>query len=176
VIPLLLALAQLSGEYLQDCRAGGIRSEAFSGDLVVFTERYHREVACLNLNVTIRSYGSYLVGAEVAEPAGASEIDFRFLKVTVSPAGGEIAADYRARRVCGSGDWKEGGETEVTGLSCEFTPGFPLRVPAAGEARFGIVKVGEGWLQMGAISPGRDAMAPDRRPLALDPLPYKRKN
>lgn len=165
----------LSGNYVQNCNSGLIRSESFSGAEVIFSEAVHRDHQCSTASFTMRSYGSYSLGKAVEQPSGASEIDFVFTKVTITPDSAELAASYRARMVCGLSNWSESVENEVTGQACDFfLTGSPVRAPGSGDLRYGIFQLVGDSLYFGALTAERNASSPDRRPLQLDPRPFVR--
>jgi len=165
----------LSGNYVQSCNSGLIRSESFSGAEVIFSEAVHYDRQCAAPSFTMRSYGSYSLGKAVEEPSGASEIDFIFIKLTITPDSAELAAAYRAHKVCGHSGWSESVENEVTGQACDFfLNGSPVRAPGSGEVRYGIFQLVGDSLFFGALTPERNASSPDRRPLRLDPRPFVR--
>jgi hypothetical protein len=166
----ILSLA-LAGLFVQDCSHGFRRSQEFRAGQVIYSEENFFDSACEEASVVTRSYGAYVLGAEIGS---GREIDFTFAKVMLVPKNEEVAEAYRARRLCGRADWVAGEETEITGLRCDFLGnGAAFPVPALGDRRYGLVKTQREALWFGRLSPERDGMSPGRRPLILDPLPYR---
>lgn len=174
MITALAAVLSFSGIYEQDCSRGFGRAQEFSGGSVVYVETNYRDSGCEQPSLRVRNYGNYTV--EKSRPGAIREMDFFFSAVTLTPLDASVAEFYREKKICGRDDWALGEESDITGRDCEFFPGNVLRVPHAGEARYGIVKEEGTDLYFGALTPERNALDPGRRPLSLDPRPYRRRN
>jgi hypothetical protein len=121
------------------------------------------------------SRGVILPGGSVPVPAGARALDFVFTGVALRPLDERAASVWRERGVCGIRDWLPGVERDVTGRECDFYGlGSVVKVPAAGDRKFGVVKEAGGSLYFGRLSPSLDGSRPDRRPTELDPSPYRK--
>lgn len=170
-----LAAGPLDGIWRQDCSRGYSREEAFRGDQAAYSERNFWDGACSQPAVETISEGTVTLGPAVSAPGGAREIDFQFTTVSLRPVDVKAAAAWRERGVCGFRDWAAGVAKVVTGRECDFFGlGSVVRVPATGDRKFGVVKAGEGMLFFGRLSPARDGSSPEKRPLELDPAPYRK--
>jgi hypothetical protein len=166
-----LSAFALEGEFVQACRASAQRAEEFSGGSAIYRETNFLDGACAAPSLSSRSYGKVILGS--ASP-DSQEIDFIFSRVTLTIHDPGTLDYYRANQVCGREDWALEEEVEITGLVCDFYGSNPARVPRAGERRYGIIRVGKDVIYLGALSPERDGLSPDRRPQDLDPEGYYR--
>lgn len=170
-----LADPGFDGVWRQPCQRGYAREEIFAGSSATYTERNFWDRACTAPAVEIVSRGTIQMAEPMLEAAGARPIDFTFTSVSLKPASPRTAEAWRERGVCGFRDWQSGQEKDVTGRECDFFGlGSVVRVPRAGDQRFGIAKISGGELFLGRLSPARDGSSPGRRPLELDPLGYQR--
>ena len=175
LLNLILSLVSLQGSWQQDCQRGLVREEHFQDSSVKFVERNFWDSACQSSAAEAISHGTILLGDPVEKPAGASAIDFTFSSVFLKPLDERAASSWNARAVCGIRSWQSGEEMEVTGKECDFLGlGKAVRVPSSGDKKFGVISLTEEGLFFGRLSPQRDASSPDRRPLELDPRPYRR--
>jgi hypothetical protein len=114
-------------------------------------------------------------GGNVILPIGASELDFLFVGVRLIPRDHAAAAYYESVALCGLKGWKINEPKEIGGRLCDFLGlGEPFQVPRAGLKKFGVVKMEGDALYFGRLSPERDGSSAEKRPLDLDPLPYRR--
>jgi hypothetical protein len=165
----------LDGLWRQACERSYFREELFLGSSAVYTERNFRDGACLSPSVDTISRGQILPGSLVAEPIGASELDFIFESVSLLPRDERAAEAYEKISLCGLKGWIAGEEKEITGLLCDlYGQGSQVRVPQKGLHKYGVVRVGEDALYFGRLSPERDGSSALKRPLVLDASPYKR--
>ena len=165
----------LDGQWRQHCARGYFREESFLGDSAVYTEHNFRDQGCLAPSVDTVSRGALVSGGVVPQPTGARELDFVLESVSLVPRDERAALVYEKISLCGLSGWKAGEAKEITGLLCDlFGQGAPLPVPSTGARKFGIVRVEEDALYFGQLSPGRDGSSELRRPLVLDPSPYRR--
>lgn len=176
----LAALLQMpipEGTYDQACRSGYARQEIFEGEEATYVERNFADSVCTDLSLEVRSRGRLSYGPALERPAGASAIDFQFLRVSLVPKKAWVADLYRARNLCGLSSWRVNEETEITGRSCDFYDlGRYAPVPEAGSVRYGIYRVEkDGSLYLGQLQPERDGSSPERRPRVFDPVPYQRR-
>jgi hypothetical protein len=169
----LILTAALNGTWQQACSHGYSREETFQGTSAVYTERNFWDLSCTQPSVEITSRGTITLGEAVTQPAGALKIDFIFDSVSFKPVDEKSAEAWRERGVCGFRDWQAGMEKVASGLECDFFGnGTFFQVPKPGDRKFGIVKIGEGALYFGRLSPERDGSSESKRPLDLDLSPY----
>ena len=165
----------LAGLLRQDCARGFLKEERIQGAHAALTETNFRDPACTQPSVSIESRGTLFPGGNVLLPIGASELDFLFVGVRLTPRDEAAAAYYEREKMCGLEGWKVNEAKEIGGLFCElWGRGRPVPVPRAGLRKYGVVKATPEALYFGRLSPERDASAPEKRPLELDPVPYKR--
>jgi hypothetical protein len=174
ISPVPASAGELDGAWKQGCGPGIIKEEKFSGETAEYTETNFWEPTCKNAVVQTISRGKINLGEAVREPQGALSIDFTFSSVHMRPLYERTVEIYNKRHVCGISDWALNEEREVTGRECDFFGlGSVMRIPAAGEKRFGIVKVTEGALYFGRLTPEKNGLTPEARPVQLDPAPYR---
>lgn len=166
LLPLIGAFVIPDGTYRQDCRGTYQREESIQGNAAVFSETNFWRRACEEPSLRTRSYGELEYGE-------APLLDFIFRRVTITPLDAVTAEQMRALGSCGLRDWQEGEEKDVTGTWCRFGEKVELRVPEAGERRYGIYDWKDGELFFGRLEPRFDGRSPGRRPLYLDPSPYR---
>ena len=163
----------LLGLFSQGCVNGLEKTHFFSAAESVYSERNFADAACARPSLVSRSYGRYVLGERLPVPAGATAIDFTFRRVTLEPLTAEVARGFRERALCGLSAWEKGVETEITGLACDLLDaGVDFPVPASGDLRFGVVKIGAE-VFFGRLTPERPGLSPATRPRELDPLPYR---
>lgn len=180
ILAILLSLSAhagpaLEGTWRQPCARGYQREERFEGAFVTYVERNFWDGSCTAPAVEILSRGAFEAGEPVLAPLGARAMDFTFASVSLRPRSVETAAAYNQRAVCGLSGWRVDEEQEITGRDCDFFGlGAKMRVPSAGDRKFGIFRLEGDELFFGQLSPERDGSAPSRRPLVLDPRGYRR--
>ena len=175
LLPTLALASPLDGAWRQPCRAGYQREEQIAGSHAVLAETNFRDSACTQPSLRIESRGLLFPGGNVILPIGAHELDFVFVGVRLTPLDQAAAAYYESMQLCGLRGWKVNEPQEIGGLFCDFYGlDLPVRVPEAGLRKFGVVKLEGDSLYLGRLSPERDASSPDKRPLELDPEPYRR--
>lgn len=172
---LALASSPLDGLWRQDCARGFVKEERIQGAHAALTETNFRDSECTRPSVSIESRGTLFPGGNVILPIGASELDFLFVGVRLTPRDEAAAAYYEQEKMCGLDGWKVNEPKEIAGLFCElWGRGRPVPVPRASLRKYGVVKATADALYFGRLTPARDASSPEKRPLELDPVPYKR--
>lgn len=182
MLPLLALLASpafagphIDGLWRRDCQHGLVREERIVGEHAALTETNFRDSSCSRPSVSIESRGVLFPGPRVILPIGAEELDFVFVGVRLTPLDTEAAAYYEREKMCGLSGWKVKEAKEIAGLLCElWGRGHPVPVPRPGLRKYGVVKTTSDELYFGRLSPERDGSTPERRPLELDPSPYRR--
>ncbi len=170
-----LASPSLDGVWRQDCQRSYQREERISGSHATFVETNFRDRSCTHPSVKVESRGLLFLGRNVIFPIGASELDFLFVGVRLTPLDAEAAAFYESIQLCGLKGWNTGEAKEIGSLLCDFFgQKITFGVPAPGTRKFGVVRALAEELYFGRLSPERDGSTPERRPLELDPSPYRR--
>lgn len=160
----------LQGLWAQPCTNGTLRTERFSGSMVILNENFFSDRDCRKPAAVFINEGIFVL----PQPGF---IDFQFTSVRLRLLTEVAINDFNKRRVCGLDSWKLGEEKDVTGRSCEmFVIGFPQRIPTAGEMRYGIYRLDKnlGQLAFGKLSKERNATTPDKRPEEFDPRYYQK--
>ncbi len=166
--------AALDGTWLQGCAHGYQREENFLCNSATYTERNFWDHDCKQPALETISRGIVSLGEGVDQPLGARQIDFVFTSVSLKPRDLTTAKTYRDRILCGFRDWSANEEKEITGRECDFFGlGSVVKIPAKGTRKYGVVKIAADALYFGRLTPARDSSAPERRPLELDPAPYR---
>lgn len=169
------ASAPLNGLWRQHCQRGLVKEERIDGAHAALTETNFRDPSCTKPSVSVESRGVLFPGGNVILPVGASELDFLFVGVRLTPRDQAAATYFEQEAMCGLTGWKLNEAKEIGGLLCElWSRGRPVPVPRAGLRKYGVVKASADALWFGRLSPARDASSPEKRPLELDPAPYKK--
>jgi len=166
-----MASPLLEGTWSQPCQNASLNQEAFSGNQVTLTENHFEDAQCQRGVLIFSDKGTYVVNGR--------HMDFSFTQVSITLQIQTLVDDFNQRQVCGFQDWQLGQEKAITGLKCAlFTNTQSVQVPAVGDQRFGIYKIDEekegDRLFLGRLTPGHDALSPEKRPLEFDPQFYLR--
>jgi len=159
---------QLQGLWLRDCEQRVIRSEKFEHEKVTFTESTYSDALCKAPVIQLINEGTFTLPA-------AGQMDFKFTSLRVQINSEAIIDDFNRRAVCGFQDWKLNEEKEISGRLCEIIyAGSPQRIPAAGDMRYGIYRLEDGYLYLGMLTREENALTPEKRPTNYDPRYYTR--
>lgn len=161
----------LQGHWIQNCEQSSIREEVITADTATLREHSFMDSDCRLPYLTFESSG--------ALKASEGKMEFTFKKVSIRVHDSATLEDFKRRQVCRSELWQQGVAHEITGLQCQFFPGWTtLTAPRKGDMRYGIYlieKKKEGdRLYLGRLTKDHDALSPETRPQQLDPRYYIR--
>lgn len=159
------AHAQLNGAWVRPCSNGNIQVQNFNRLQNYTDDLLFQDIKCSKPLLSFRYFGTTILRA--------NEMDYEFLKVSLTLYQQSLAESYNQRSVCGFRNWATNDPKVITGLRCTlFQEEHQTQVPKRGDRRFGIWKLESGKLYFGKLTPTHPANSPETRPIEWDSRAY----
>lgn len=163
----------LEGHWSQVCRNGKIKTQQFENQNSTMTEQLYKDRECQEPLMTFRNDGTFALEGNF--------IDFRFTRVGLRINDDELRQKFAAQKVCGFADWQLEKTYDVTGRPCDFfLIGQEMMSPLPGDMRYGVFRLKmdevETLLFFSKATLILDGTRPDKRPVELDAIPYRKLN